>query len=297
MSKKSVKKLYKKQFQLCTTTGFAAIFSASTVAYSAPKKPPSKALKPPKASTQPAKLNSPSRANDSSIKRPKNDPLSNFDSDPPQKTPDDDNKKPRDAKTARHESDGASSSQSKRFGVGLDFGSNAIYGNGLVGHYDLLHYLDLQFGLGYNTTGIKFGFGSALILPVTPRFGFDLGAALVRSNGTKDKVSLDAKFSASDTSNEEKIKATKEFKTTPANYISGLAGLFFDVTPMFRLLAHANYNKVLSGNVVELSDTTEYDQAIDATNEAEVESSFKDKANDKLSISGLGFSAGVQIRF
>ena len=291
-----MKILYKKQMQFLMPIGLAAVFSASMVAHSAPKNPPAKALKTPKSSTQPAKLNPSTRSNDSSVKRPKSDPLSDFDSVPAPKTPDDDNKKPRDVKSSRHES-GTSTSQTKRFGVGLDLGSNAIYGNGIVGHYDLLHYLDLQFGLGYNTTGIKFGFGSALILPVTPRFGFDFGAALVHSNGTKDKVSLDAKFTPNDTSNEEKVKATKEFKTSPANYISGLAGLFFDVTPMFRLLAHANYNKVLSGNVVELSETTEYDQAIDATNEAEVESSFQNKANDKLSISGLGFSAGVQFRF
>jgi hypothetical protein len=297
MSKQSVETLYRKQIQFRMTIGLLAVFFASTIAHSAPKNPPAKALKTPKASTQPAKLNSPTKANDSSIKRPKNDPLSDLDSDTTTKTVDDGNKKPRDIKATRHEPGSVSASQTKRFGVGLDLGSNAIYGNGVVGHYDLLHYLDLQFGVGYNTTGIKLGFGSALILPVTPRFGFDFGAALVHSNGTKDKVSLDAKFTPNDTSNEEKVKATKEFKTSPANYISGLAGLFFDVTPMFRLLAHANFNKVLSGNVVELSETTEYDQAIDATNEAEVESSFQNKANDKLSISGLGFSAGVQFRF
>lgn len=257
-----------------------AIATKSFAAKKPPAKPPTKS--PKASSTTPSPKS-----------KSKSDPVSDFGSDPSPKST---TEKSNEVKSTRHET-ATASSQTKRFGVGLEFGSNATYGNGLVTHFDLFRYLDLQFGVGYNTTGIKMGAGSAFILPIGSSFGFDVGGAFVHSNGTTGKVSLDAKFAPSGTNSEENVKATKQFKTTPANYISVMGGLFFDIAPMFRVLAHANFNKVLSGNEVQLDDKTEYDQTIDVTNETDVESDFETKAKSKLDIAGLGFSAGVQFRF
>lgn len=197
-------------------------------------------------------------------------------------------------KSAKPESKPASSN--KRFGIGLEFGSNATYGNALVPHAELIEYLDVQGGIGYNTTGLKMGIGASFIVPVS-RFGIDAGGAFVHSNGTKDKVALSGKFKPDGTESEENVTISKRFTLTPANYLSGFAGAFFDLAPAFRVLGHVNFNKLLSGNEIKFDGDTEYDQAIDANNETEVQADFDPKAKQKLDISGIGFSLGVQFRF
>lgn len=190
----------------------------------------------------------------------------------------------------------AAPSGNRRWGAGLDLGSNATYGNALVASFNPIDFLNIQGGLGYNTTGLKMGVGSAAVLPLG-RFGFDFGGALVHSNGIKDKVSLPAKFTPEGSSTDENVTVTKSFTSTPANYLSGFGGFFFDLVPAFRILAHVNFNKVLSGNEVKFDGQAQYDASVDASNESEVESDFDPKAKKKLDISGLGFSIGLQYRF
>ena len=190
----------------------------------------------------------------------------------------------------------ATNTSTKRFGVGLEFGSNATYGNALVPHFNPFEYLDVQGGIGYNTTGVKVGAGAAFILPIG-RFGLDGGGAFVHSNGTKDKVSLPAKFTPEGSTTDENVTITKSFTITPANYISGFGGMFFDIIPAFRVLGHVNFNKVLSGNEVKFDGPVQYDTSVDATNDSEVETDFDPKATKKLDIAGIGFSLGVQFRF
>jgi hypothetical protein len=190
----------------------------------------------------------------------------------------------------------ASSTGSKRFGIGLEFGSNATYGNALVPHFNPLEYLDIQGGIGYNTTGVKIGAGAAFILPMG-RFGLDGGGAFVHSNGVKDKVSLSAKFTPEGSKSDENVTVSKNFTITPANYISGFGGAFFDIVPAFRVLGHVNFNKVLSGNEVKFDGPVQYDTSVDASNDSEVEKDFDPKATKKLDIAGIGFSLGAQFRF
>lgn len=190
----------------------------------------------------------------------------------------------------------ASSTGSKRFGIGLEFGSNATYGNALVPHFSPFEYLDIQGGIGYNTTGVKIGAGAAFILPIG-RFGLDGGGAFVHSNGVKDKVSLSAKFTPEGSKSDENVTVSKNFTITPANYVSGFGGAFFDIVPAFRVLGHVNFNKVLSGNEVKFDGPVQYDTSVDASNDSEVEKDFDPKATKKLDIAGIGFSLGAQFRF
>lgn len=190
----------------------------------------------------------------------------------------------------------ASGNSTRRFGVGLEFGSNSTYGNAFVPHFNPFEYLDIQAGIGYNTTGVKLGAGAAIVVPLG-RFGIDAGGAFVHSNGIKDKVALSAKFTPEGSNAEENVTVSKNFTITPANYISGFGGMFFDIVPAFRVLGHVNFNKVLSGNEAKFDRSVQYDTSVDPTNDAEVEKDFDPKATKKLDISGLGFSLGAQYRF
>lgn len=190
----------------------------------------------------------------------------------------------------------AANHSTRRFGIGLEFGSNATYGNALVPHFNPFEYFDIQAGIGYNTTGMKVGAGAAIIIPIG-RFGLDGGGAFVHSNGTKDKVALSAKFTPEGSTTDENVTISKNFTITPANYVSGFGGMYFDIVPAFRVLGHVNFNKVLSGNETKFDGAVQYDTSVDATNDAEVETDFDPKASKKLDINGVGFSLGAQYRF
>ncbi len=184
----------------------------------------------------------------------------------------------------------------KKFGVGINLGSNAVYGNSATFEYSPFENLEIQTGLGYNTTGFKVGLGSGFVLPISS-FGLTSGFSIVHSNGTKDKVTLPAKFIPEGSSTEENVNVSKEFTLTPANYLSFYLGGFFDFIPSIRINGKVNYNKVISGNDVVFDGQAQYDKPIDATNETEVEADFDPKATKKLDINGLGFSVGIHFRF
>ncbi len=182
------------------------------------------------------------------------------------------------------------------FGIGLIAGSTATYGNGLVIHIDPFAYLGTQIGLGFNSTGAKLGAGSTFILPITKNLGFDAGGAVVHSFGTKDKVSLGAKFTPENSSTTEEVEAIRKFRLSPANYYSIFVGSFYDFTDSFRIELHANYNKVISGNYVEFYDEVSYSKPVEANNDEKVQQDFEPKARSKLNINGVGFSLGMQFR-
>ena len=182
------------------------------------------------------------------------------------------------------------------FGIGLIAGSTATYGNGLVVHIDPFDYLGTQIGLGFNSTGAKLGAGATFILPVSKTIGFDAGGAVVHSYGTKDKVSLGAKFTPENSSTTEDVEAIRKFRLSPANYYSVFVGSFYDFTDIFRIELHANYNKVISGNYVEFYDEVSYSKPVEANNDGRVQQDFEPKARSKLSINGVGFSLGMQFR-
>lgn len=189
-----------------------------------------------------------------------------------------------------------SSETFKRLGVGLDLGANATYGNGLKAFFDPIKYLDLQLGAGYNSTGLKLGAGMAGQIWVTDEFSLNLGSSVVRSAGTKGKVSVDGKFTP-EGGKEEKVTVSRTFEATPAIYLSPFLGMSYAFTPAIRAALQVNYNKVVSGNEIEFSDAPQYDTPIEATNESEVYDDFEVQAKEKLNINGPGISAGVQYWF
>ena len=204
-------------------------------------------------------------------------------------------RKPKNHNDNDHESE--TNDARTTMGLGIGAGSGATYGNGIALNIDPWKYLRAQMGVGYNSTGFKAGLGGAALLPFGGRFAIDAGAAYVHSFGTKDEVSLPAKFTAQSGTSTESIKAVRKFRMTPGNYYSVFAGPSFGLLPQLLIEAHVNYNKVVSGHVIDFYDGVSYDRPIEASNEDVVQSEFEKKARDKLAVTGIGFSLGAQLRF
>lgn len=181
-------------------------------------------------------------------------------------------------------------------GLGVVLGSSATYGNGLVLNVDPVKFVRAQAGAGYNSTGMKAGAAGAFLLPFSASLGMDIGGALVHSFGTKDEVSLPAKFTAESSSSAEKVDAVRKFRLSPSNYYSVFLGPYFALARNFWVEAHVNYNKVIAGNDVDFYDGVSYSTPIEASNEEAVQKDFEKKAREKLDINGIGFSLGVQVR-
>lgn len=199
-------------------------------------------------------------------------------------------------KASRRKSDASEQESRKSMGLGLVGGSTATYGNGLIFNFDPWSFIRTQIGVGYNSTGAKTGAAVGVVLDLTSRFGIDSGVALVHSFGTKDKVSVDAKFMPENGGSAEKVEAIRKFRLSPSNYYSVFFGPFFEITNVICIEGHVNYNKVISGNDVEFYDTLSYNQPIEPTNEEKIYADFEQKAKNKLNINGWGFSLGVQFR-
>lgn len=183
-----------------------------------------------------------------------------------------------------------------RFAVGIEFGTNATFGNGVKAIFSPVPFFGLQGGVGYNTTGLKAGLGGSLNLPIS-RLGVFTSLAFVHSAGTEDKVTLPVKFIPEGSSSEEKMNGVRKVRVTPAKYYSPFAGISFRVAQAFGLTAQVNYNKVIKGNEVEFIGPMEYDQPVEPTNESTADEEFKAKAREKLNINGIGLSAGLQFLF
>jgi hypothetical protein len=185
----------------------------------------------------------------------------------------------------------------RNMGLAIAAGSGATYGNGIAINFDPMNFLRTQLGVGYNSTGFKAGCGSIAVLRITDALDMVAGGAFVHSFGIKDEVSLPAKFTAEDGTSSENIKAIRKFRMSPGNYYSIMAGPSYAILPQLFLDAQINYNKVISGHQIDFTETVSYDRPIEANNETDVYGKFEKKAREKLSVNGIGFSAGVQFRF
>ncbi|MCX6119423.1 MAG: hypothetical protein NT027_17940 [Proteobacteria bacterium] len=184
----------------------------------------------------------------------------------------------------------------KYIGIGIDLGANATYGNALKVFVQPSQYLDLQVGIGYNTTGLKTGIGAVAYLPIQRLHAF-AGFAGVYSNGATTKVSLKAKFTPENSSSEEEIDAVRLVKVTPSQYLSPFVVARFLLTTSFRIVGQVNYNRVIKGHDVDFIGPIEYDASIEPTNESEADADFREKGRQKLSLEGLGCSLGIQYFF
>lgn len=181
-------------------------------------------------------------------------------------------------------------------GIGLQLGSNATYGNGLVTNFDFFRFMRAQVGVGYNSTGAKAGVGGAVVLPFGRSFGLDAGGAYAHSFGVKDEVSLSARFTPDGSSQKESVDAIRKFRISPGNYYGVFIGGYFAILQNIWLDAHVVYNKYVSGHQVEFYDGVSYSKPIEATNEESVQAEFEKKAKEKLNGTGPGFTVGVQFR-
>jgi hypothetical protein len=187
------------------------------------------------------------------------------------------------------------SSRRSTLGVGLALGSNAVFGNALTVHLQPLPFVEARAGIGYNTTGGKFGAGGSFVLPIGP-VGLMAGGAVVRSTGNKDKVSVPAKFTPEGSSSAEEINAIRKYKVSAANIYSLYGAGYLTFASALRLELAVNWNKVISGNKVDFEGGVEYDKPVEPMNEDEVQPRFEAKARDKLDSNGIGFSVGLQLR-
>lgn len=185
--------------------------------------------------------------------------------------------------------------RSTRLGIGLDIGSNAMFGNALTLHYDLLPFVELRGGLGYNMSGGKAGFAAGGRIPFGI-FGVTAGSGFVRSSANSDKVRVPARFTPDGSSTVEEVTAIRNYRISPSTYSTTYVGGYIDLDPQIRFSLDINWNKVTAGNEVELSGETEFDQPIEVTNEDEMLPDFNTAARKKLDINGPGIAIGVQYR-
>lgn len=179
-------------------------------------------------------------------------------------------------------------------GLSADLGYEATYGNGATLHLYPVSMIDLNAGVGYNTSGLKAGAGPGLIFWFTQSAGLLLGASYVYSQGTSGSISLDANFTPEGGGAPEKIKATKKYKVSPAQMIGSYAGMTFHLADAIRIDLRGCYNSVIAGNKVTFEDGIEYSKGIAPTNEDGFNKQFDDQASELVQSGGLGFSIGLQ---
>lgn len=182
----------------------------------------------------------------------------------------------------------------KYFGISADLGYEATYGNGATLHLYPASLIDINAGVGYNTTGLKAGVGPALLLWFGQSVGMIVGASYVYSQGTSGQISLDANFTPEGSSAAEKIKATKKYKVSPAQIVGAYTGITFRATDAIRIDLKGCYNKVIAGNVVTFDDKIQYDKTIAPTNEDGFNKQFDSQASELVQAGGIGFSIGLQ---
>lgn len=187
------------------------------------------------------------------------------------------------------------SSGGNKFGVGMELGYEARYGNAVALHYIFSDLIDVHAGLGYNLTGPKFGAGADVLFAFGGSFGVLAGGALVFSAGRKGEATLEAKFT--DENNQSStLNATKEYTVSAAQYLNLSAGAFWKVSQNMRLLGIIGYNLVIGGNNVSFTNNEiKYDKDVEVLNQKSADEDFKKKAEEDVKSGGLGGALGLVI--
>lgn len=183
------------------------------------------------------------------------------------------------------------------FGIGLQVGSEATYGNSITSFYRVWDYGEINWGLGYNSTGSKAGVGHMFILNPTKAIGLTFNTALVYSGGTDGDVEVDGTFTPEGSDEDESITAAKSYELSPAMIMGVAAGGYWDFLSWLRFSGQVCYNLPLSGNEVTLGKKITYEEDVEVTNEPEFEEEFDREAKREARAGGLGFSIGAAILF
>lgn len=182
----------------------------------------------------------------------------------------------------------------KYIGLSAELGYEATYGNGAVLHLYPASFLEINGGVGYNSTGLKAGGGGGLLIWFGKSFGLLAGAAYVYSQGSSGTVSLDATFSPEGNATKEKIKASKGYKVSAAQMAGAWLGFTLGLSDSIRVDVKGCYNKVMAGNQVTFDDKIQYSKEISPTNEDAFNRQFDDQADDLVQAGGPGVAIGLQ---
>lgn len=183
------------------------------------------------------------------------------------------------------------------FGVGLNVGSEATYGNSISAFYRLYDYGELNWGFGVNSTGPKLGVGHTLIFNLTRAIGLTFGTSLIYSGGTDGEVEVEASFTPEGGTKEEDIAAVKSYELNPAGLLGLAAGGYWDYWKFLRLNAALCYNFAFVGNEVKLGDRMTYDKNVEITNAEQFAAEFDRAAKRDVRAGGLGFTMGAAFLF
>lgn len=183
------------------------------------------------------------------------------------------------------------------FGLGLDLGWEAPYGNGISLHFTPSRFFGLNTGLGYNTTGVKLGGGAALIIPFNQSMGMDFTCNYTFSTGTDGVISLDAKFRPEDSSAPGPIIARKTYRLDASSLINIMVGGHYHLLRYLSLLGAIGYNLPIGGNTVTLDPAISFDKPVEATNTTEFDPQFDQEAQTILVAGGVSFSLGLRFLF
>jgi len=181
------------------------------------------------------------------------------------------------------------------FALGIQAGWEAPIGNALVLHMVPSTMLDLAAGVGYNTSGLKVGLTGRFLLPMSPTMGMQFGAGASYSAGTKDSVSLDAKFTPEGSNAEEDLVVTREYELSSALLANVLVGGHMMLTDTIRVSAELNYNIPLSGNEVTFLPGIRYDKPVEVANEEPFNEQFETKAQERVKSGGIGALIGLAL--
>jgi hypothetical protein len=184
-----------------------------------------------------------------------------------------------------------------KLGLGLDVGSEAPYGNGVVFHWQAFEYSELNAGIGYNSTGAKVGIGHAFLFNITRTIGLSIGNTLAYSGGRDGEVEVDARFTPEGSDSDESMTATKSYELSPSVLFGFAVGPFWDLFKWLRLEAAVCYDVALTGNEVTLGKDVSYSEDVEVTNQDEFNDEFDDEAEKIVKAGGFGFLIGAQIRF
>jgi len=186
---------------------------------------------------------------------------------------------------------GSSGPKGMAFGAGG--GWEAIYGNGISVHFFPSASLDFHGGVGYNTSGLKFGAGGGMNFFVAKFLALRVGAVFSHSTGNDGTVSLNAKFTPEGSGSSEDIVAEKKYEISASQALGLYSGVLLKMTNSIYLNVLGNYNAVVGGNEVALGEDIEYDKSVQITNTDSFEPEFNSKAEEQATAGGLGFSIGL----
>ena len=182
-----------------------------------------------------------------------------------------------------------------KFGVGLSLGSEASLGNGVSLHYLPLPIIDLEAGVGFNSSGLKTGIAATGLLSVHPQVNLAFGVVGAYSGGRSNAtVQLDnIKFTPEGAAIAENITATKTYSVSSAVFLGARLGAIYKLTSQLLLQGYGNYNLVFSGNEVTFDDGISFSPDVEVTNQDQFDQQFQERAKEDVAAGGLGFSIGI----